>query len=485
MAMPTTGAGKALESGLNNLVSSLGDTIANLQTPIDSLTRGISAVQSQVASFVSAINPAAVKAFEFATKDLYATVGQILVPVLGNLTAIVREVAAGIYSLSPQGKTMIAVVVGAGVAMTVAAAGAVALSAAVNSLTAGIPAILGALAGGLAGLGLALKDTAGVSEIVGKAMDVFRQITDGIGKAVLGAVAQMSTLMPAIDTIVGAMSGLIEAGVDVFGSAMSGLMGVLKSVTPFVVSVATGAAMFGEVLGSVLAVTVRATGGIVELLVVPLQHLARVGEAVQSALRPAFAALTDAFQDLGQLIDDLAGVSSILLSDVMQDLGEVVIPIFRSVAEAFASAIKWVAEKIREATTVVRDFFGIERRADVLGDKKDPTGLAVRDTSITSVDSFLQSAYQSAFAGGRGGKEEDPMAGVARDAAEAKQRAMEVATKIETWLTDRAVDYGFIKAAVSGFADGVGQAVSAPVRVAEAMTDPWRARDRINKLNGG
>ena len=84
--------------------------IANLQTPIDSLTRGISAVQSQVASFVSVINPAAVKAFQFATEDLYATVGQKnLVPVLGNLTAIVREVAAGIYSLSPQGKTMIAV----------------------------------------------------------------------------------------------------------------------------------------------------------------------------------------------------------------------------------------------------------------------------------------------------------------------------------------------------------------------------------------
>ena len=96
-----------------------------------------------------------------------------------------------------------------------------------NSLTAGIPAILGT-GRRAAGLGLALKDTALVSVFVGKAMDVFRTPRTGSARPCSGPSPQMLTLMPAIDTIVGAMSGLIEAGVDVFGSAMSGLMGVLK-----------------------------------------------------------------------------------------------------------------------------------------------------------------------------------------------------------------------------------------------------------------
>ena len=198
--------------------------------------------------------------------------------------------------------------------------------------------------------------------------------------------------------------------------------------------------MFGEVLGSVLAVTVRATGGSSISRSPATSGPGRRGRAA----RPAARVRRPDRRLPGPRSTDRrpGGALSILLSDVMQDLGQVVIPIFRVGRRGvpLRRSNGWQRRSGRP-----RSSSGISSGSSgrMYSETRSTCWLAFGDAGTTSVDAFLSKAYESAFAMGSGGagKAEDPMAGVALDVAEAKQRADAGGHTIETWLDARKEDY--------------------------------------------
>ena len=93
------------------------------------LNAAIGRISSDIAALVAKFDPPTVRMFERAVADLQASIGQILAPVLRNATVLIRGVADTFASLSGPGRLAVAALIGAGVALGVAAVGAASLSA--------------------------------------------------------------------------------------------------------------------------------------------------------------------------------------------------------------------------------------------------------------------------------------------------------------------------------------------------------------------
>lgn len=430
---------------------SLHRLAADFRAPMQVLENGLANIRNQVVSFVSATDPSAVKRFDLAARDLSGVIGKALVPVLENFTAIVREIGDGIASLTPQGKVMVSAVVAAGVAMTAAAVGATALSAAINSATAGIPALLGAVAGGLTGLGLALKDTAGVSSVVGGVMRIFRSIVDTVGEAVTRAVAQLEPLFsifeqaaPVLNVVVGVMGNLVSA-------AMTPLVAVAQTLAPIVTMLAMDLGNYAKMLGSVLAPALQASGMAMEILLAPIRLLATLAAAAQSVLQPALDELLSAFGQIGSLMSDISRTVSTILSAAIAEIVDVAMPVIKSVMEVVGGVIRKLAQWLRDLVDYVRDFFGIEKR-ERLGPDKSSDGASIRNVNFGSVTSFLEQGYKNAFMAGPKEQKKNPMDEAAENVKQMRAKieagmnqVEEAARETKQWLTDRIVDFEIMK----------------------------------------
>jgi hypothetical protein len=226
-------------SAFDKLKKGLGETTAQLvvlgrlvKAPFDAIDQFVGNVNANVARYVAAFNPAVVVRWELAVKDLMATIGAQLLPLLEKLTGVIHIVGSVISSLDGPARTLVVGLAGAAAGLAVATVAAVAFSAAMNSAFAGIPALLGAVTGAAAGIFLAVKDAPGMAdtleklgasvaavgnalgEVLTPVMEAFAPVIDELLKVFaedLAVVANaMKDLRPVMEVVARAVAGLVR-----------------------------------------------------------------------------------------------------------------------------------------------------------------------------------------------------------------------------------------------------------------------------------
>jgi hypothetical protein len=221
-----------------------------LSGPMRALDAGIGAIQSNVARFVSKIDPAAIFQFEFALDSLYATIGSVLVPVLAQFTQVIRSVASAIAGTTEQGREVIA-------AMAAGVAGLIAFGAAMELISAiatgGIGPVIGALAGAIGGALLASGKLQPIFDMLASSASGF---LDQIGGALDVATSLFQGLMPVIGEVMGMIGGFASYLIDAFQQALPAIMALAETV----LAVAKPLMMIASLMNAVLVEGLLALG---------------------------------------------------------------------------------------------------------------------------------------------------------------------------------------------------------------------------------
>ncbi|MBN9522486.1 hypothetical protein J0H58_28855 [bacterium] len=194
-------------------------------------------VQSTVGSLVEKANPGAVLRFNLALDDLYATLGQMLTPVLDQFTLIARTLGSALNGMTGEGKQLIAGLAAGAIGMAVFAAAAAAVQAA---LTGGIGPLLGAVAGALGGVAFAsgaFKDAMKpVAAIIGGLGNQLGAVLTGLVngnafKSLLKTLGEVAQLMAAsFSGQVSAFAPALEAAINAASQVFSTLLPALRAV---------------------------------------------------------------------------------------------------------------------------------------------------------------------------------------------------------------------------------------------------------------
>ena len=404
------------------------------------------ALQANVAAYTALYNPAATKLFELAVRDLNASIGQALMPVLKLGTAAVRSLADGFAGMGPQAKQLLAALVAAGVGAAVTAALVTGLSVAFATATGGISVAVGTLVAGAAAFaavaapidqaqgafrGFANKVVA-VVDVVGAGAARVAKLFDPLLKVILdladsalgeagalldpvvkGLEMMVKSLVPILTDVVPALLAFAGAmnyfNVTVFRVLAAIGSAVLDALAPVVAIVAFGfqrIAVGVAVLSYVVNAVMDVFHGIREAVMAPIRG---VKAAVMGVLQPAFDELSAAFAAARELFGDFAATVREVFAEVAAVVAEFVRPVVDFVrgvlVAAFtvvADAVRAVAKAVRGFADDVRAFLGIERQKpekDVTG---KGTGMAVSNVQQGSVSSFIDRARSNAFGAGRG-----------------------------------------------------------------------------------
>lgn len=160
---------------------------------------------NQLSQSVELYDPGKVFLFNLAVRDLTATIGSVLSPIITQATQLMRTLGAVIDGAGPHAKAFGAAMVAAGSAMVAATVAAVALSAAVNSATFGLAATIGAvtgLAAGGASFVAFADDTGQVIESLGELFSEFTVIADMVGETFIMLAQASEPLLTAIAQLI-------------------------------------------------------------------------------------------------------------------------------------------------------------------------------------------------------------------------------------------------------------------------------------------
>jgi phage-related protein len=358
-----------------------------------------SAISSQVGRFVKSFNPIEITRFQIAVNDLQGSIGEALMPVLRDLTAVVRRIGDTFASLTPAGKSLVAALAGATVGIGVATVAVYGLSAAIAFATGGISVwatavgiATGAVAGGFTGMALALKDTAAIT----KGLEpVFR-----VASAVMNAAGQaMKALFQAIQPAFAAFADLARRAGDALtagiGKALPGLLRVAGAVGDFVRQLVGVAGDLVPVVADLAAELVSAglaiEGGMMEALkgvadvalaLVPsLVAVVRAGAAVVTALMQFQGAISSIVGPVVRIIGSVlapavrlllvplemaanaVGLLASALGAAFSAIGSVVGPVLSALADVITAPFKAAAGVIGHVTGTMRQAFGVVQSA--------------------------------------------------------------------------------------------------------------------------
>ena len=466
-------------------LDALGRVAAAAHAPVTALSDGLRAVgqvgqavlgtvsaltgamQANVAAYTALYNPAATKLFELAVRDLNASIGQALLPVLKIGTAAIRSLADGIAGMSPVAKQLLAALVAAGVGAAVTAAMVTGLSVAFATATGGISVAVGAIVAGavafaavaatidrvkgafqgFANKAVAVIDLIGggaarvatlfapllgvLSDLADSALGEAGTIIDPIIKGFEALAGSLVPLLvdavPALAAFAGAMNYFNATVFRVFASVVSAVQDALAPVVAVVAlgfqRIAAGVAVLAGVVNDVMDVF----HGIAEAVMTPIRA---VKAAVMGVLQPAFDELSAAFAKVRELFGDFARTVQEVFGEIAAGVMAFVKPVVDFVREklvaAFtvvANAVRAVAKAVSDFADGVRAFFGIEKQPPPkdVGGKGD--GLAVKNVQQGSVQSFIDRARSSAFGAGRG---ESDAAKTAANTGEATKHLAEI-----------------------------------------------------------
>lgn len=316
-----------------------------LSRPMDALQSGIAAVESQVASFVAKVNPAAAMKFTNAVDDLQAAIGKSLLPVLDKFTQVVRGIGAAFNGLTGDGQRVVQALAAGTVGLIAFGAAAAVVSAV---LTGGIAPLLAAVGGGLAG-GLA-----GVGFVMADLQPVLAQV----GAVVTGVIDQFGAALGQLDGA-GAVAAVLGTVGDVLGT-VAGMVGRAMA------AIAPGLNVVLKLFGELAPVLVPLAAALAALSLAPILAPLAVAAPLLYGLAKAAEALQVPLLAIGRLVMDVAG------------------QVAAAVKSLFAMA------------GVNLDF------EPPKGTPKDATGMAAKSVGTGDVTNALAQARQNAFALGAG-----------------------------------------------------------------------------------
>lgn len=307
-----------------------GNQLARL--PLAVLEKSIASVGNEIGRFVKLAQPGVFQRFELSVRDLYASIGIALIPVLDKATQIFRTIGSAIYSLTANGQRAIQVIAAMGVAFVT----------------------FGAVLAGIA-----------VAAVVGTvALKGF-----AAAMALVQAIASGGTLIPVLAAI---GSGMEFVGVA--GAAMAGVLGALSGVmigvtavvtdlTPALNQLARTFMSFMDSLG--VAFKSFANAGILQSLTDAFSGFVRAVGLVIRDLAPTFATLLTAFGKfvpvVGQIVTALVPAVSALASafgNIALIVAEVAVALGSIVVAPFVAAIMAVGKAL-EAIRPLLDSFTV------------------------------------------------------------------------------------------------------------------------------
>jgi hypothetical protein len=383
-------------------------SLSHLATqPFAALQRGISAVQSQIVSFVQFANPAAVIRFKLAWEDLQGVIGRALAPVLQTVTLIVQRLADYLHAASGPAKGLIAAMAASGVVFAAVTGGIVGMTGALlifklvmDTATLGISAVvglIGAAIGGLSaagigavGLGLVVTPFEQVKEIINQIGPPFLKVFDLIGRAVMQFAQGM---LP---------------GVTAAFSSVAAAVSMLVNALP-------GSGRFFEVIGKTIGVFIQIVALNIQMLAAGFQALASVIGSLVKSILPSV--------DLMRLLS--GGYDKLT---------------------AFLMAVSMV--------------IGGETKPDEAPGRAPP---AVRQATSQSLSSFITKAYVSAYQTGGG----DPTLGRHAETMEKMEainkEAKKIAERINAFLERAGGAVEGAKTVANNGATAAGAAIGGPL----------------------
>lgn len=230
----------------------------------DVFTKVISSMGQQLTRFVQLANPAVVMRFNIAVENAMSAVGRIAVPVLERFTVVVQKLGNAIESLNPQTKQLIGgLAAGSGLAGALSAV-AVGVSFVIRALGGWVTALVtvGAM---FAGVALTMSSGQQIAGAFNGVLKQFGSLLEVVAKAVVPIVA--SGIVPVLQSVgklvaesvvmwrqlLGAMSGGMQAGVQIFGALFEVLVELTRAAQPLVTAVFVPLAAILSVIAQVTA----------------------------------------------------------------------------------------------------------------------------------------------------------------------------------------------------------------------------------------
>ncbi len=373
MATAAVSAGNAIGILLQGLAKLAAVSIATsfammaagdqlLKLPLGVLEKSIASVGSEIGRVVQLAQPGVFKLFEMAIRDLYASIGIALIPVMEKATEIFRTIGGAIYGLTANGQKVIQVLAVSSVAFVslgavlagvaaLAVAGAVAITAlsaaiaileAVASGGAMIP-VLAAIGASLTALGTAGGAAAGVMGAVSAVMLSITAVATDL-TPILNQLAK--TFMMFMDTLGAAFKTFSSSGI--LKEIATLLDGFAKTVASLIAELTPAFGLFIKILGDLMPVVGAVVKAIAAVTIEPLLAgfkvlgvvLAAVGptiDAFAKSFATVFASLATTFADVAKAIGGLILAPVLVAFQALGEVMKVVGPVLGSLAKAFAT----------------------------------------------------------------------------------------------------------------------------------------------------
>lgn len=356
---------------------------AILAGPMRALDAGIGAINQNVTRFVSLIDPGAVFRFQYAVDSLYATIGSMLVPVLNQLTAIIKTIAGEMNFMSDRGKMVVAALAAGTVGLVVFGAAVAALQAV---LTGGIGPVIGAVVGAIGGVMLA---TGKLQPIFSMLSATMATMMDQMGGALDVAASAFEAILPTIAAFAQEGAGFVTYLIEAFQRAvptMAALAEVLFAVMRPVMMLnemyfavlIEGLMMVGEAFTFVapaIMLVAETVGKAVKMIMGWVRDLlALIGINLTFAKEPTAPSVAEQFAQGGakgaQKKDGLAPVRAPAFSTALEDLKKAQLSAYSlgggtglKAEEKTAIATQSIAQKTEEMKMMLQAFFDWMRNA--------------------------------------------------------------------------------------------------------------------------
>lgn len=171
------------------------------------LEKALTSFAGQVTKFVALAAPVTVMRFNAALADLQAVIGKALVPVLERVTQLVRGLADGFVSLSPQAKQL-AAGLGVGVGLGGAFAALAAAGKALVAVFGGLPVLVGTLVASFVGVASTMASGKAIMSAFGAVVKAVGSVIDTVAKAVLPLLE--AVLVPALHAVADIIRGVAD-----------------------------------------------------------------------------------------------------------------------------------------------------------------------------------------------------------------------------------------------------------------------------------
>lgn len=395
-------AAKKYQADLMDLAKRVKAGVVSVATTaVGSVTALAGQINQFARRFVEAFRPDVMLRFDRATKDLLATVGEGMVPVVELAivaTRLLGDTLNGVYE-------------------------------AVRPLIDQGIAILGPLLEQLTGF---WRDLYG--ELIGNIVPVLQELLAVFGEYWADVIPVM----------IQAGMALASAQSDLVTGLLDGLMPAVKALLPLFKLLADVFAGLVPMIVMPIKMLATVVGPLIQLALTPLTVALKVATAVAQPLVAVFTAIAGAvsgvMNELSSLVNELLAAFADIVSELVDVVGELLRPVKDFVdmlVNEFVNAIKGVAKFVTTLIKTFRDFLGLAKPAADLNGSS--FGKGASNPQFTSAEAAWRQIVEATAGMGRG-TEEKPEE---RSASALEQIAAwleQNGPAIVAWLNDRKQD---------------------------------------------